>query len=60
MVSGPGGVGLAPGMVWTLSRGRVAAMNWRQMAAGVAPPVTRFIGVLSSRPVQTAVVKPPV
>ena len=31
-----------------------------QIAAGKAPPVTRFIGVLSSRPVHTAAVKPPV
>ena len=35
-------------------------MNERHTSAGAAPPVTRFIGVLSSRPSQTAVTKPPV
>ena len=35
-------------------------MKSRQISAGEDPPVTRFIGVLSSRPVQTATVKPPV
>ncbi len=28
--------------------------------AGTEPPVTRFIGVLSSRPTHTAATKPPV
>ena len=49
-----------PGMAVTCSLGSTWAMNARQVAAGAPPPVTFFIGVLSSRPVQTAATKPPV
>ena len=35
-------------------------MKSRQISAGAVPPVIPRIGVLSSRPIQTTVVKPPV
>jgi hypothetical protein len=50
----------SPGMGLTFKRGKAAAMKSRQISAGAPPPVTFFIGVLSSRPTQTAAVKPPV
>jgi hypothetical protein len=51
---------MPPGIGVAFRRGRAADMKVRQISAGAPPPVTRFIEVLSSLPVQTAVTKPPV
>ena len=49
-----------PGMGSALSLGRDRDMKPCQTPAGAPPPVTLRIGVLSSRPSQTAATKPPV
>jgi hypothetical protein len=42
------------------SRFTAVAMTLRQTSAGREPPVTPFMGRLSSRPIQTTVTIPPV
>src|SRR5277367_812784 len=51
---GPGGIGVT-GECLSASR-----MKPRQNSAGASPPVIPRIGELSSRPIQTTVVSPPV
>ena len=60
MVKGGMSTPLALFMSLTVYAGSAQLAVLPLMAAGAPPPVTRRIGVLSSRPTQTAVTKPPV